>query len=120
MTRPRLPVLSPFDLKKEEIEAFTGELTSEQMLIVRAVLNGIKATIHIPMNNGMKHDDMCWGYGPAHYICAYNKIRELSATTTPMTNAQIAELTEYVDCSLQDLTRIVRAVEHRHNIGLAT
>jgi hypothetical protein len=118
MNQVRIPVISPFDLKREEIEAFTGALTDDQLLIVRAVLNGIKAKIHIPVNNGMKHDDLCWSYGPAHYYCAYEKIRSMTEHNEPMKQEQIIDLAAGFDMSLTDVTRLVKAVERRHDIGV--
>lgn len=113
---------SPFDLKKEEILEFTGPISDHEMMIVKAVLNGVKRNIHIPMDSGMKHDDMCWSFGPTHYLCAYNKVREMAQGKPPMPyNKKIELYGGFSDAmTVETFLDIVRRVENHHNIGLST
>lgn len=112
------PDLNPFNLSPDDIRLMAGEITPDEMRLIRAVLNGIKAKLHnANLHSGMTHADGCWSWGPTHYMCAYNRIIEMSREHPAMTLVEIEQLAEKHSLDYDDMKRIVQDVEAHHAIG---
>lgn len=68
------------DLSDEEIRSILGQASPGEIVNVTVVLRTIKQKIGFGPNDGLTHGENCWSWGPAHYVCAFNKIAELSKT----------------------------------------
>lgn len=112
------PIVNPFELKEAEIRQMVGEITPDELRCVKAVLNGIKARVHdVQVHNPMKHDANCWAWGPAHYLCAYERIAAINRERPAMTHADIVDLSARLDLEFDDVRDVVRATEQHHLIG---
>lgn len=109
---------NPFDLSEDEIKAIVGETTPEELRCVRAVLNGIKSKLHkINMASGMTHAEGCWSWGPAHYLCAYDRIVAINHKRPAMTHSQIVAMAADLEIEFDHAEAVVRAAERHHLIG---
>lgn len=108
---------SPFELTEDDIRLMAGELTPDEMLAVKAVVNGIKSKFIHTHNNGMTHADGCWAWGPTHYACAYETIVAMQRSKPAMTWQEVNQLSGELGVHFEDVEDIVRAVEAHHNIG---
>lgn len=112
------PDLNPFNLSPDDIRLMAGEITPDEMRLIKAVLNGIKAKLHnANVHSGMTHADGCWSWGPAHYMCAYNRVIEMSREHPAMTESEVDALAQSLSLDYEDVLRVVRKTEAHHAIG---
>lgn len=109
---------NPFDLSEDEIKSMVGDTTPQELRCIKAVLNGVKAKLHnANMISGMTHADGCWSWGPAHYMCAYNRLVAINHTRPAMTHAEIVDVSKELEIHFDDVEQVVHAVEKHHLIG---
>lgn len=77
--------MNPFEVSDKEIRQMIGDVSDKEIRNIKMLLTMLqKRTVGVA-NNGMTHGEGCWSWGPAHYLCAYEKVRQLVNDSVPNT-----------------------------------